>query len=297
MGEQRFTPPEPLFHLPLLGHVAAAPHDPDDLSLIIPEWSFVDVEEEKFASYIPVLIEPLRPPALKDDRIGVPADLAEGVPVRVPGVGLAFPFGEEHIRLSHRFIGIDSAQEFLADGLVCEEVLTLRIFCPYEIRNIIAHHPDEVVEVAESPVGPGKLILRDLPLRYIAEHEEVCFLSPEEDRRTEPFDPLLISLEIPYRVAGEVSATPGLHVLEVRDGGLYVVGADELQNIPVDKFGRGGGSAESDSCGVGKLYDAVRIKYEDGVPEGVKGSQVSFYLWIILFARAGGDDAGDLRVG
>ena len=213
-------------------------------------------------------------------------------------MGLAFPIGEEHIRLSYRLIGIGSVQEFFAEGLVCEDLPALHVFCPYEIRNIITHHPDEAVEVAEPSVGPGKFILHDLPLRDITEYDEVYFLSFEEDRHTKPFDPLLIPLEIPYRVAGEVSAAPGLHVLDVRDGGLYVVGVYELQNIPADKFGRGGGTAESDNRGVSKQYDAVRIKYEDGVRERVKRLQVFLYLRVIQCTEATGRDYADyLRIG
>ncbi len=178
-GQERLVPPEPLFHLPLLGNVAAAPHCPDHSSGLVPEGCLVDVKMEEFSLYVSELIKPSRLAALHDECIGILADLADGIPFRVLGMGLPLTLNEEHISLTRRFIGIDGIEEFFADSPVRKEVSPLRIFCPYEIRDVVAHHPDEAVEVAGLLVGPGKFALNALSFRDVAKRNK-AYLPPFE---------------------------------------------------------------------------------------------------------------------
>ncbi|KAF5032357.1 hypothetical protein DSECCO2_618110 [anaerobic digester metagenome] len=296
-GEQRFIPPEALFHPTLLGHVAAAPHSTDYPSIVVPERGLDDIEEEKLPPDVPVLVEPLRLSALHDDRIGVPADLSEGVPGRVVRAGSPFTIGKEHICPAQRFVGIGSVEEFLADGPVRKEVSPLRIFCPYEIGDVVAHHPDQTVEVAEPLVGPGEFALHALSLRYIAEHDEVCVPPFKGDLRAERFDPSLVPVEILHRVVDEAAAMPGTQVREVPDDGLLVVGVGELQRVLADELGRRRDAGERCDRGIGKQDVAVPVEDDDGVYEGVKDLQVLLPSWKLpCTGVSGGDDAGDIRI-
>ena len=212
-------------------------------------------------------------------------------------MGLPFAPGKEHIRLAQRFVGVGRVQEFLADSLVREEVAPLHVFCPYEIGDVVAHHPDEAVEVAELLVGPGEFALHALPLRDVAERDEACFPPFEEELRAEPFDPPIVPVQIPHQVVGEVAAVPGTHVLEVAGDGLRVVGVDELQRVSADEFDRRGEADERCGRGIGKQGGAVRVEDEDGIHEGVEGLQKFLELeGLLRTGAAGGDDTGDLRV-
>ena len=212
-------------------------------------------------------------------------------------MGLPFAPGKEHIRLPLRFVGVGSVEEFLAEGLVREEVAPLHVFCPYEIGDVVAHHPDEAVEVAELLVGPGEFALHALPPRDVAERDDVCFPPFEVDLRAEPFDPLIVSVQVPHQVVGEVAVAPGTHVLEVRDDGLRIVGVDELQRVSAEEIGRRGDADERCGRGIGKQGGAVPVEDEDGIREGVKDLEVLLrFSGLLGTGAAGRDDAGDIRV-
>ncbi len=62
-------------------------------------------------------------------------------------VGLNFPPGKIHVCLSNRLISIAGIEQSFAGSLICKDELAPRIFCPYKIRQIVAHQPDHRIQV------------------------------------------------------------------------------------------------------------------------------------------------------
>ena len=207
-------------------------------------------------------------------------------------MGLPLALGKICTCLAQRFAGVGGIQEFFAGGLIREEILVLHILCPYEIGDVVAHHPDEAVEIAEVLVGPDEFILCAFPPCDLTECDEVCLLSFEDDLRADPLDQLIVPMQIPHHIVAGVAFAPGAHVHEVGDDGLRVVRVGELKRaLAYEHVGRWDADERS-GRGIGEESSAIPVEDENSIHKGVEDLQIFF----LQTGVAGRDDADDLHL-